>query len=89
MGRIVKIIDKGKNINGSFMANSLTGLVTSGKCGINVVSTSVANPSVPGVCNVGNGTRNDSGKVCPVPATGKVRIVSMGLLLPSRRAPIV
>lgn len=89
VGRIVKIIDKGKNINGSFIASSLTMRVTGTKCGIKVLSTSVAKPSVPGVFKTRNRLINSRGKVCPCRAGRKVGVISVGLLVRSRRTPII
>lgn len=90
VGRMVKIIDKGKKMKGSFIASSLTMGVTGGNCGMNVLSTSVAKPSVPGVFNTRSRVLKSRGNlVRPCRAGRNVGLVSMGLLVSGRRSPIV
>ncbi len=89
VGRIVNIMDNGNNINGSVIASSLTILVDGVNCGMNVLSTSVANPSVPGSFNVGSGICRGRVNVLPTRARGNVGVVSVGLLLRSGRTPIL
>lgn len=89
VGRIVTIIDNGNNINGSLMASLVTIRVRHHNFGATVLSTSVANPSVPGIFNLASRTANSRGNVCPIAAGANVGIVSVGLLLRSTTTPIM
>ncbi len=89
VGGMVNIIDNGNNMNGSLIASVVTIRTVEESFGATVLSTSMANPSVPGTFNVRRGTAASNSTLCPMRAGVNVRIVSIGLLLSSRARPII
>lgn len=89
MGGIVKIMDNGNNIKGDLITYVLTSTYTGTKLGINILSTSVANPSIPGSFKIRDGTLRSSRYLLPCVARDKVGVVDVGVVLTSRGSPII
>lgn len=83
------MIDNGNNMNGDLIASLLTSTSRTENFRATIVSTSIANPSVPGTFNVRRHTVNDSRKVFPIRDGAKVGVVDVGLLLRGRSTPMM
>lgn len=89
MGGMVNVISNGNKMNGDLMASVLTMAFGHLNGDATILSTSVANPSVPGAFKMRREYENGSRKVFPIIARAKVGVVSMGLLLRRRASPII
>lgn len=91
IGGVVNVSSNGKKINGSAMSTGLTMTLTGLNCGINLLSTSIFNPSVPGVFRIRSThpcTRGVSKHSVVVPIRGcNIGLLSVNFFIsPSRTA---